>query len=419
VRVRLEPGGLFCQWAHTYDISDADLRSIVATFRAVFPDGTMWLVGDGDLLLVGSVPVAPKPEAKADAPLESRLDAMSTMWQRPGVREDLESVALREPFALLSLYVGGPAEMSRYATGAAVQTDDRMALEFSGPSAIFAGVSANHASALRALLGNGRRPPAIERALAGATAVQWRDRGAMMLDAEAFDSAYDDYAKALDLGASDKATIDGFVHAAGAARKDVEAERRLREMIQLRPTEPAPRVALAQLLGTRGRFDEAVAVATEATMLAPADASAWEQLASLHADRGDAVALGQVVDVLRRVFPQRAASWYFAASASFLSGDVDSALTLVRRAIELDWNYADAYNLLGAVHGTTGDIVAARNAFRISLRLDPRDAVTYVNLAQLELAAGQRDVAADLFAEALSLDPSSRAARDGLANLGP
>jgi Flp pilus assembly protein TadD len=190
-------------------------------------------------------------------------------------------------------------------------------------------------------------------------------------------------------------------------------------MIQLRPTDPAPRVALAQLLGNRGRFDEAVAVATEATMLALADASAWEQLASLHADRGDAVALGQVVDVLRRVFPQRAASWYFAASASFLSGDVDSALTLVRRAIELDWNYADAYNLLGAVHGTTGDIVAARNAFRISLRLDPRDAVTYVNLAQLELAAGQRDVAADLFAEALSLDPSSRAARDGLANLGP
>jgi Tfp pilus assembly protein PilF len=45
--------------------------------------------------------------------------------------------------------------------------------------------------------------------------------------------------------------------------------------------------------------------------------------------------------------------------------------------------------------------------------------VTYVNLAQLELAAGQRAVAADLFAEALSLDPSSRAARDGLATLGP
>ena len=418
VRERLEPGGLFCQWAHTYDISDADLRSIVATFRAVFPDGTMWLAGDGDLLLVGSKPVAPKPEAKADA-LDVRLDMISDTWQRPGVSEDLGAVGLRDPFALVSLFVGGPAEMSRYAGGAAVQTDDRMALEFSGPFAVFAGVTSNHAAALRALLDERRRPPAIERAFTGATATQWRDRGAMMIGAEASDSAYRDYATALDLGASDRATIDGFVHAAGAARHDVDAERRLQALIQSRPREPAPRVALAQLLGTRGRFDEAVAIATEATRLAPMDASAWEQLASLHADREDGVALEQVVDVLRREFSQRAATWYFAASAGFLRGEGDRTLALVRRAIELDPNYADAYNLLGAIHGTAGDIGAARAAFRSSLRLDPRDPVTYVNLAQLELAAGQRAVAADLFAEALSLDPSSRAARDGLATLGP
>jgi Flp pilus assembly protein TadD len=87
---------------------------------------------------------------------------------------------------------------------------------------------------------------------------------------------------------------------------------------------------------------------------------------------------------------------------------------LVRRAIELDPNHADAYNLLGAIRGTAGDLGAAREAFRTSLRLDPRDVVTYINLAQLELAAGQRAVAAGLFAEALSLDPNSGPAREGL-----
>jgi len=405
VRRRLAPGGILCQWAHTYDISDADLRSIVATFRTVFPNGMMWLAGDGDLLLVGST-----------VPLESRLDAMITAWQRTGVRDDLQRVAVREPFALLSLFVGGPAEMAWYAAGATIQTDDRMALEFSGPFAVFAGATTNHAASLRALLDKGERPPAIERALTGATAAQWSDRGAMMLAAEAFDSAYRDYTRALDQGASDKPAIDGFVRAAGAARKEDDAERRLRQMIQSRPAEAATRVALAQLLGTRGRFDEAVAIATEATMVAPADESTWEQLASLHADRGDAASLGPIAEVLRRRFAQRAASWYFAASASFLNGDVGGALPLVRRAIELDSNYADAYNLLGAIQGTTGDIGAAREAFRTSMRLDPRDAVTYVNLAQLELAAGQRDTAADLFAEALSLDPSSGPARDALAS---
>src|SRR5262249_28769973 len=52
-RLRLEPGGLMCQWAHTYDMSAGDLRSIVRTFHAVFPVATVWLAGGGDLLLIG------------------------------------------------------------------------------------------------------------------------------------------------------------------------------------------------------------------------------------------------------------------------------------------------------------------------------------------------------------------------------
>src|SRR5262249_56139454 len=53
-RARLQPDGIVCQWAHTYDISSRDLKSIVGTFTSVFPQSTMWLVGDGDLLLIGT-----------------------------------------------------------------------------------------------------------------------------------------------------------------------------------------------------------------------------------------------------------------------------------------------------------------------------------------------------------------------------
>ena len=47
-------GGVFCQWAHSYENREQDLQSIVRTFAAVFPDGTLWLVGDSDLLLIGT-----------------------------------------------------------------------------------------------------------------------------------------------------------------------------------------------------------------------------------------------------------------------------------------------------------------------------------------------------------------------------
>jgi Flp pilus assembly protein TadD len=241
----------------------------------------------------------------------------------------------------------------------------------------------------------------------------------MLMAAEAFDGAYGDYVKAFELAPNDEATLDGLVRAAVAAHRQDDAEQRLRAQVQSRDAEPGPQVALARLLGMRGRFDEAISVATQATASAPADVGALEQLASLHADRGDAGRLEATAEALRDTFPQRPEGWYFAASARFLRGDVGGALPLVRRAIELDVKYADAYNLLGAIHGTMGEVDAARDAFRTSIRLDPRDSVTYVNLAQAEQAAGESAVAADLLAEALSLDPNSADAREGLAQARP
>ena len=102
-RERLAPGGMICQWANAYNISDGDLRSIVATFLSVFPHGTAWLVGADDVVLLAS-----------DAPLdESPARTSSAIGRRPGVAEDLATVAAVEPFSLLSLFVGGPAELER------------------------------------------------------------------------------------------------------------------------------------------------------------------------------------------------------------------------------------------------------------------------------------------------------------------
>ena len=95
---RLAPGGVLCQWAHTYDISDADLRSIVATFLSVFPNGTLWLVGEADVLLIGST-----------EPLTDRIAGIEAAWRRPGVAEDLASVGATAPLSVLSaVHLGRP-----------------------------------------------------------------------------------------------------------------------------------------------------------------------------------------------------------------------------------------------------------------------------------------------------------------------
>ena len=180
-RERLAPGGVLCQWAHTYDISNRDLKSIVATFLSVFPNGTLWLVGDADVLLVGST-----------EPLDERIGSMAAAMQRPGVAADLATVGVKSPFAVTTLFISQGDALRAWAAGEPLQTDDRSALEFSGPRSIFGASRDDNAAALRALAASSPKPAAVASALAAATAEDWRDRGLMLLKADAVQPAYDD-----------------------------------------------------------------------------------------------------------------------------------------------------------------------------------------------------------------------------------
>jgi spermidine synthase len=403
MRNRLAPGGIICQWAHTYTISARDLRSIVATFASVFPNGSMWLVGDGDLLLVAS----------ADS-LDSRLANLARGWEKPAIAADLRDVSALEPFAFWSMYVGGPAQLGRYSVGATIQTDDRMALEFSGPRALYSGSPDENAATLRQLLDARERPPAITRALASAGAAEWRDLGAMMLKADSYVGAYRSYITALDFDPADTAALGGFVRAAVATHRQAEAIERLKASIAKRPQLPAIRIALSKLLAASGAIDQAIATAREACNIQPVDPAALEQLASLVADVGDAARLGPIVEELRQRFPERPGSHYYAAALSFLRGQYSAALDLARQTVALDPRYPAAQNLLGAIYASLGQTQPAREAFQAALRLDARDSATYANLGLLELASHNRTAAAGFFGEALSLDPASEAARQGL-----
>ncbi len=403
VRERLAPGGILCQWAHTYNISDADLRSIVATFASVFPNGTMWLMGDGDLLLVGS-------NGDGELPLEN----IAAHWERPNVAADLRAASAYEPFALLSSYVGGPAEIQRYAAGAALQSDDRMALEFSAPRALYVSATENVAT-LRNLVDPAHAPPTVSAALASAGAVEHRHRGELMMRADAYETAYQEYAKALELDPTDPEAPEGIVRAAIAAHRETDAITRLESAARLRHA-VGVWIALSKLQAASGSFDRAVAAAKEAIAVDSPDPAALEQIASLYSDAGDAANLDAVADTLRHFFPNSRGAHYYTAAAQFLHQDLAAAARTIQLAIAADPRFAPAQNLAGAIQATEGNVDAARNAFRAALSLDPRDPATYTNFGVLELSHGHAPEAADLFAEALSLDPASPSARQGLAD---
>jgi tetratricopeptide (TPR) repeat protein len=383
------------------------LKSIVATFRSVFPEGTMWLVGEGDLLLIGA----------ADGSISGRLAGIASGVKHPAAAAALASVKIdpaSATFDLLSLYAGGPRELERYAGDAPIQTDDRTALEYSAPRSIYGRTTTDNARSIREL--GGDRPPAVRAAVDKATDADWTSRGRMLLRAEAHALAFDAFRRAIALNSQSVDALAGLSEAAAGARRQDEARDLLRGIAAREPANAPVRVELSHILASAADFTGAIDMATEALRLAPGDPRAGEQLASVIADAGDADRLQPLAESLAARFPDRPEPKYYVATALFLRGRTEDALNAVRHVTDGHPEHARAQNLLGAACATLKRRDCAQAAFEASLRASPRDPSTYVNLGQFSLESANPAAAARYFSEALSIDPALTSAREGLAH---
>jgi predicted Zn-dependent protease len=366
----------------------------------------MWLVGEGDLLLVGT----------NGASILPRLDNIARRWRRGTASEALTGVGIDDPhaaFDLLSLFVGGPRELERYGEGAIIQTDDHSPLEYSAPRGIYGRTIVDNAAAIRRL--NGALPASVRDVVEKATDEAWTSRGTMLLKADAYAFAYEAFRRAVVLNSRNRTALAGMSDAAAGARKQEEERESLRSIAAREPANAAVRIELSRVLAAGGDFDAAIAAASEALQLAPDDPSTAEQLASILADAGDADRLASIADALLARFPSRRDARYYRAAALFLRGKTEDAIAEVRQVVGADPRHARAQNLLGAACATLGRRDCAQAAFEASLRANPRDPSTYVNLGRFSLQAANPRAAADYFAEALLLDPTSAQARSGLA----
>jgi spermidine synthase len=403
-RERLMPGGLFCQWAHTYDMREEDLRSIVATFLSVFPHAAMWLVGDADVLLVGSM-----------NSLDTRIAGIADRWKRPGVDGDLRSVRVLQSFSLLSLFTAQDRDLARLAASAPIQTDDLAQLEYSGPRGVFTNTVNRNVELLRDVSRTAEMPAVVEAALKNAGPDAWRDRGWMFLAAEAYDAAWRDFTRAVELDPADAVSYSGLIRAAAATNRSRSSETRAQlERLAAEKSSVEAAIALSRLLAVQGSIDDAFGVAVETARRQPGNLRVLEQLASVAADAGDAEQLQSAVGRLREVAPAGEVTRYYAASLAFMQNKPSLAVSELEPVVRENPGHALAQNLIGAALASLGDREGARQAFDASLRADPLGAGTYTNLATLELESGNLDEAARRYAEALTLDPSSETARQGL-----
>jgi len=100
---------------------------------------------------------------------------------------------------------------------------------------------------------------------------------------------------------------------------------------------------------------------------------------------------------------------YKTAFAAFLDGRLPEATEGFRKAVELDPDYALAWNGLSKSLERQGDLAAAVEAARTLARLEPDDPLSYTNLSQLYQRQGLIPEAEEAKATAMRLQMKQRA----------
>jgi spermidine synthase len=126
VKRHLNPGGIVTQWVPLYETDAGTVKSEVATFFDVFPNGSIWgndNNGTGyDTALLGQVE-APKIDVDA---IQRRL----TSPDFANVAQSLRDVGFRSVLDLLATYAGQRQDLMPWLEGAEINRDGNLRLQY-------------------------------------------------------------------------------------------------------------------------------------------------------------------------------------------------------------------------------------------------------------------------------------------------
>jgi spermidine synthase len=127
VRARLNPGGVVTQWVPLYESTPDVVRSELATFFSVFPNGTVWRNDNSDGSGYDMVLVA----RLEDHPID--LDALQARLADPqyeAVSRSMAEVGYTSVFDLLRTYSGRGPDFVSWLEGAEINRDRNLRLQY-------------------------------------------------------------------------------------------------------------------------------------------------------------------------------------------------------------------------------------------------------------------------------------------------
>lgn len=402
-RGRLAPGGLFCQWTHIYNMRGEELRTIVGGFVDVFPEAALFLVNEGDVLLVGGNGVRPALDQ----------DALPRRLAHEPVRRDLDEVGLRSPYGFASLFAMETPGLAAWARDAPRHTDDRPILELQAARSLHA----DTARANRGAIDEAARalpPPAwVAALLSNPRARDLVERAQMLEEADSFEWAQETYRQALEQGSASREAAEGLVRTALAGGRPAAAEQDLLRAAAGSDS-VAVRIGLALLYHNLGRAPEALTQLEAAARLDPRDLRVLMLGAEVQGETGNVEAMAGLADAALLLAPDDPDVQALAAEVRLRAGRPEDAARAAEQVLARNPAHERGREVAAIAAAGRGDRAAARRHFEALVSSAP-DGWSYLNnFGTFELEGGDAAAAARLFERAIELNPSNLAGHRGL-----
>ena len=404
VRSRLTDGGLFCQWIHLYNLAEEDLRTVVGGFTDVFPETALFVLHDGDALLIGSKGAFP---AAPQAAIEERIVRLA---------DELAPYGITGFGALRAWLTATSPALDDWAREAPRHRDDHPILEFRAPLSVHAATAFRNRTALEELAGDPALGPFGQAAAPGARTLA--GRAGALLSAQNPDWALDLAREALRLDPAEPDAADAVVRASLASGRAEEGGVALRTALAAVPDDGAAEagltVALARLLLRAGQPDDAAAVLEGGPAALAEDREALLLAAEVQVERGDPDSAEALVLTVLQADPRDAEAAAWLAELSVRRGRAEEAAERAAAILAERPGTERALLVRAVALAELGRTAAAREAFGALVRESPEPAFHWANFAAFEAAAGRAPEAVRLYREAVDRDPSNLTAYRGL-----
>jgi len=131
VKAHLNPGGVVTQWVPLYESTPDVVRSELATFFSVFPNGTVWRNDNSDGSGYDVVLLARLDDKPANKLIDvDALQARITQPEYAPVKMSLAEVGYASAFDVLRTYTGRSRDLEPWLQGAEINRDRNLRLQY-------------------------------------------------------------------------------------------------------------------------------------------------------------------------------------------------------------------------------------------------------------------------------------------------